>query len=124
MYSPSGRTASTASKMQARERQSGGISEAHRQIDQFHPSEFSAIMGAEICCVRALGVLRSLPRLSRPPSSDNRPPLTGVSRPPDIRAPPISAPLGSGSLLYSELDLARRDLRCLYRRATKNMAAP
>ena len=55
---------------------------------QFQPREFSAIIGAEICCVRAeFPALRPLPLLflSFPP---------GVDRPPDINAaPPRSAGL-------------------------------
>lgn len=52
--------------------------------DQFHPREFSAITGAEICAVRALRpLLLPLPRLpwlSRPP------------RPPVMKGPPFIEP--------------------------------
>lgn len=46
-----------------------------RPLAQFQPSEFSAIIGAEICCVLALvPPLRPLPRLFRPSPGVSRPP--------------------------------------------------
>ena len=53
-------------------------------VIQFQPREFSAIIGAEICCVRAEFPVLPLPLLFRS--------LPGLVRPPDMKAPapPIS----------------------------------
>jgi len=92
-------------------------------ITQFHPNEFSAIIGALISCVLAEFPVRPLPRLFR----SCEPSGTLETLPPDMKAPPISAGLpdcriSDGSV--SELDLLWLCLRFLYRRAIRNMAAP
>ena len=52
-----------------------GEKRRRRRLAQFQPSEFSAIIGAEICCVLALvPPLRPLPRLFRPSAGVSRPP--------------------------------------------------
>jgi hypothetical protein len=91
----------------------------YRRIVQFQPREFSAIIGAEICCVRAEFPVRPLPLLFRS--------LPGLERPPDMKAP---APMSVAGLEYrisgptTELERRWLDFFRLYRRATKNMAAP
>jgi hypothetical protein len=102
-----------------------GVKEA-RNIDwyemnvQFQPREFSAIIGAEICCVLAEFPVRPLPLLFRS--------LPGVERPPDMKAPPPMSVAGLPEYRISgpTIELERRwlDFFRLYRRATKNMAAP
>jgi len=93
---------------------------------QFQPNEFSAIIGADICCVRAeLPALRPLPLLFL--SLFVVP--AGVVRPPDMNAlaPPRSAGLPDcliSELLMMELDRRWLCFRLLYLRAMKNMAAP
>ncbi len=89
-------------------------------IAQFQPREFSAIIGAEICCVRAELPVRPLPLLFRS--------CPGVVRPPDMNAPP---PRSAGlpdclisPALVRELDRRWLCLRFLYLRAIKNIAAP
>lgn len=72
---------------------------------QFQPREFSAIIGAEICCVRAeLPALLPLPLLFR---SFVVPP--GEIRPPDMKAfaPPIA---GLPDCLISEWLMMELDL--------------
>ncbi len=88
---------------------------------QFQPSEFSAIMGAEICCVRAELPVRPLPLLWRS--------LPGLVRPPDMKAPapPINAAgLPEYRISGPMMELDRRWVLFffLYLRATKNIAAP
>lgn len=87
---------------------------------QFQPREFSAIIGAEICCVRAeFPALLPLPLLFLS--------LPGVMRPPDMNAPPMSAGLPDCLIsdgFITELDRRWLVLRLLYRLASKNMAAP
>jgi len=89
-------------------------------VAQFQPREFSAIMGADICCVRAELPVRPLPRLFRS--------FPGVVRPPDMKAPPPRS-AGLPDCLISdgfmtELDRRWLCLRFLYLRAIKNIAAP
>jgi len=78
--------------------------------DQFHPSEFSATIGAEMPCARALA-----PRLPR---------LPGLMAAPCMTAPYPMPPAASEMLLVTELDRLCRLRLFLYRRATKNIAAP
>jgi len=89
-------------------------------IVQFQPREFSAIIGAEICAVRAELPVRPLPLLFRS--------LPGLVRPPDMKAPapPKSAGLPECLISGPTIELDRRwlCLRFLYLRATKNIAAP
>lgn len=91
-------------------------------IVQFQPREFSAIMGAEICCVRAEFPVRPLPLLFRS--------LPGLDRPPDIKAPAPLLNSVAGLPEYrisgptTELDRRWLCFFLLYRRATKNIAAP
>jgi len=92
-------------------------------IVQFQPREFSAIIGAEICCVRAELPVRPLPLLFRSL------PEGGLVRPPDMKAPdppPKSAGLPECLISGPTMELDRRwpCLRLLYLRATKNIAAP
>lgn len=96
-------------------------------IVQFQPREFSAIMGAEICWVRAEFPVLPLPLLFLCSPGDTRPP--GVTRPPDMKAlaPPIKAGLPDCLIsdgFVRELDRRWLALRFLYLLATKNMAAP
>ncbi len=96
---------------------------------QFQPSEFSAIMGADICWLRALvpplRPLPRLPRLSRPPPGVKRPPNGGDGRSIGNKPPAISGPLAKAlSLSASELDRWWRCFRCLYLRAMSTIAAP
>ena len=94
-------------------------------VNQFQPREFSAIIGAEICCVRAeLPALRPLPLLFLSWVA-----VPGDMRPPDITAlaPPKSA--GLPDCLISDgfmRELVRRwfCFFLLYLLAMKNMAAP
>jgi hypothetical protein len=91
-------------------------------IIQFQPREFSAIMGAEICCVRAEFPVRPLPLLFRS--------LPGLLvRPPDMKAPfPLIRVAGLPEYRISgpttELDRRWLCFFLLYRRATRNIAAP
>ena len=90
-------------------------------IVQFQPREFSAIIGAEICAVRAEFPVRPLPLLFRS--------LPGVVRPPDMKAPaPPTSVAGLPEYRISgpttELDRRWLCFFLLYLRATKNIAAP
>jgi len=90
---------------------------------QFQPREFSAIIGAEIWAVLAeLPALLPLPLLFLSFSD-----WPGVRRPPDMKAAPIRAGLPVCRIsegFWIELDRRWLNLRLLYLRATKNMAAP
>ena len=71
---------------------------------QFQPREFSAIIGAEICCVLAeFPLLRPLPLLFR-----SLPPVPGVVRPPDMKA--FAPPRRAGLLDWRISDGFRREL--------------
>jgi hypothetical protein len=104
----------------------------YRLSDQFQPREFSAIIGAEICAVRAELPVRPLPLLFRSLLFVGLFPV--LARPPAMYAPAplVPPPPRSAGLPEKRIsgppktELERRwlCLRRLYRRATKNIAAP